>query len=176
MQADAEQSIVDGFTALSAGRPQAALDAVTAVDADAYPRVSLLRGHAHKALGSHEHAEHAYRALTESADPHQCATGWWSLAALKTAAFTHTDASRLDALIPDFAEDGYRGLLHLTRAEIWHQAGVHDMAFEHLKAGNDLISSARPFNGEAFHSFVNELLTIKAWPIPAFSNLSLIHI
>ena len=170
MQVDAEQSIVDGFTALSAGRPQAALDAVTAVDADAYPRASLLRGHAHKALGSHESAEHAYRALTDSTDAHQCATGWWSLAALKTAAFTHTDASRLDALIPDFAEDGYRGLLHLTRAEIWHQAGVHDMAFEHLKAGNDLISSARPFNGEAFHSFVNELLTINAWPIPASSS------
>ena len=110
--------------------------------------------------------------LTESADAHQCATGWWSLAALKTAAFTHTDASRLDALIPDFAEDGYRGLLHLTRAEIWHQAGVPDMAFEHLKAGNDLISSARPFNGEAFRSFVNELLTIKAWPVVTTSNIA----
>ena len=170
MQTDAEQSIADGFAALSAGRPQAALDAVDVVDADLHPRASLLRGHAQKALGSHESAEQAYRALTESADPHQCATGWWSLAALKTAAFTHTDASRLDALIPDFAEDGYRGLLHLTRAEIWHQAGVPDMAFEHLKAGNDLISSARPFNGEAFHSFVNELLAIKAWPLPTPSN------
>ena len=30
MQVDAEQSIVDGFAALSAGRPQAALDAVAA--------------------------------------------------------------------------------------------------------------------------------------------------
>lgn len=110
MQTDAEQSIADGFAALSAGRPAAALNAVDAVDADLHPRVSLLRGHAHKALGSHEHAEQAYRALIESTDPHQCATGWWSLAALKTAGFTHTDANRLDALIPDFDEDGYRGL------------------------------------------------------------------
>ena len=110
MQTDAEQSIADGFAALSAGRPQAALDAVDVVDADLHPRASLLRGHAQKALGSHESAEHAYRALTDSTDAHQCATGWWSLAALKTAAFTHTDASRLDALLPDFAEDGYRGL------------------------------------------------------------------
>ena len=102
MQSDAEQSIADGFAALSAGRPRAALDAVTTVDANVYPRASLIRGHAQKALGSHESAEQAYRALTESADPHQCATGWWSLAALKTAAFTHTDASRLDALIPEF--------------------------------------------------------------------------
>ena len=65
---DAEQSIAEGFKALSAGRPQAALEAVNAVDADSYPRASLLAGHAHKALGQHAAAESAYRALTEKPD------------------------------------------------------------------------------------------------------------
>ena len=36
------------------------------------------------------------------------------------------------------------------------------MAFPHLKAGNDLVAGARPFNGEAYRRLVDELLTIKA--------------
>lgn len=165
MAMDAEQSIVEGFKALSAGRPQAALEAIDAVDADTYPRASLLSGHAYKALGQHAAAESAYRALTQKSDRRHSATGWWSLAGLKTAQFSAQDAARLDSLINGDEQDGYLGLLHMTRAEIWHQAGMPDMAFAHLKAGNDLIAAARPFQGEAYRTFIDELLTVEPFAV-----------
>ena len=165
MAMDAEQSIAEGFKALSAGRPQAALEAVNAIDADSYPRASLLAGHAHKALGQHAAAEFAYRALTQKPDRRHSATGWWSLAGLKTAQFSAADAARLDSLINGDEQDGYLGLLHMTRAEIWHQAGMPDMAFAHLKAGNDLIAAARPFQGEAYRAFIDELLTVEPFAL-----------
>ena len=161
MQTDAEQAIADGFRALSAGQPQGALEALDSVDLDVYPRASLLAGHAYKALGQHALAEAAYRALVEEPDRRHSATGWWSLAGLKTAQFSAADAARLDSLINGDEQDGYLGLLHMARAELWHQAGMPDMAFDHLKAGNDLIAAARPFNGEAFRALVDELLTIE---------------
>ena len=156
-----DQSIADGFKALSAGQPRAALEAVAAVDQAQHPRASLLVGHAHKALGDHAAAECAYRALAASDDRRHAATGWWSLAGLKTAQFTAADAAGLDRMIEGQEPDGYLGLMHLARAEIWHQSGLPDMAFPHLKAGNDLVAGARPFNGEAYRRLVDELLTIK---------------
>ena len=161
MQIDAEQAVADGFRALSAGQPKAALEALDSVDLNVNPRASLLAGHAYKALGQHALAEAAYRALAENPDRRHSATGWWSLAGLKTAQFSAADAARLDSLINGDEQDGYLGLLHMARAELWHQAGVPDMAFDHLKAGNDLIAEAKPFNGEAFRALVDELLTIE---------------
>ena len=163
MTADApDQAIAEGFRSLSAGQPRAALDAVATIDHAQHPRARLLTGHAQKALGDHLAAEHAYRLLTESDDRQHAATGWWSLAGLKTAQFTAADAAGLDRLIEGQEPDGYLGLMHLARAEIWHQSGLPDMAFPHLKAGNDLVAGARPFNGEAYRRLVDELLTIKA--------------
>jgi hypothetical protein len=162
MTADAlDQAIAEGFRSLSAGQPRAALDAVATIDHAQHPRASLLTGHAQKALGDHVAAEHAYRHLTESDDRRHAATGWWSLAGLKTAQFTAADAAGLDRLIEGQEPDGYLGLMHLARAEIWHQSGLPDMAFPHLKAGNDLVAGARPFNGKAYRRLVDELLTIK---------------
>ena len=161
MQGDIEQAIADGFKALSVGQPSVALEAVATIDADMYPRANLLVGHAHKALGQHAAAEAAYRALAAKPDRRHSATGWWSLAGLKTAQFSAADAARLDSLINGDEQDGYLGLLHMARAELWHQAGMPDMAFAHLKAGNDLIAAARPFNGEAYRALVDELLTVE---------------
>ena len=161
MTADApDQAIAEGFRSLSAGQPRAALDAVATIDHAQHPRASLLTGHAQKALGDHVAAEHAYRLLTDSDDRRHAATGWWSLAGLKTVQFTSADAAGLDRLIEGQDPDGYLGLMHLARAEIWHQSGLPEMAFPHLKAGNDLVAGARPFNGEAYRRLIDELLTI----------------
>ena len=159
-----EERIAAGFASLSGGRPQEGLTALEGVDRAQYPRASLLAGHCYKALGDHAAAEQAYRLLTTHSARSHAATGWWSLAGLKTAPFSASDAAQLDKLIAASQEDGYQGLLHLARAEIWHQAGLPDMAFAHLKAGNDLIAAARPFQGEAFHALVNELISISGWP------------
>ena len=162
-----DQAVEKGFSALSSGRPDEALQAIALIKHDEHPRASLLSGHAHKALGNHGEAEAAYRLLVGGADRKHVATGWWSLAGLKTAQFSAADGARLDALLANSEEeDGYLGLLHLARAEIWHQAGLPDMAFSHLKAGNDLVSASRPFNGEGFRHLVDELLTIEGWPLP----------
>ena len=107
MQGDIEQAIADGFKALSAGQPSVALEAVATIDADMYPRANLLVGHAHKALGQHAAAEAAYRALAAKPDRRHSATGWWSLAGLKTAQFSAADAARLDSLINGDEQDGY---------------------------------------------------------------------
>ncbi|MEL0137392.1 MAG: sulfotransferase [Halieaceae bacterium] len=158
-----EQMIAEGFAALSAGRPNEALAAIEGMDLDLHPRARLLEGHAHKAVGDHVPAENAYRKLAARSERSHAATGWWSLAGLKTAQFSASDAAQLDELIAGAEQDGYLGLLHLARAEIWHQAGLPDMAFAHLKAGNALIAAARPFQGEAFHHLVNELISVTGW-------------
>ncbi|NDH41409.1 MAG: hypothetical protein EBY45_13525, partial [Gammaproteobacteria bacterium] len=120
-----DQAVEKGFSALSSGRPDEALQAIALIKHEEHPRASLLSGHAHKALGNHGEAEAAYRLLVGGADRKHVATGWWSLAGLKTAQFSAADGARLDALLADSEEeDGYLGLLHLARAEIWHQAGL----------------------------------------------------
>ena len=165
-----DQGLEKGFIALSKGRPLDALVAVEGVDPNAFPRVYLLRGHAHKALGQHLQAEESYRALLIASDRRHQATGWWSLASLKTTQFSASDAATIDRLIDDGNDDGYQGLLHLARAEIWHQAGLPEVAFTHLKAGNDLIASVRPFHGEAYHRLIHDLLKVSSWPLGNISQ------
>ena len=121
---------------------------------------TLVLGHAHKALGSSSDAESAYRRVTDANDDAESAIGWWSLANLKAAQFTSSDAAKLDALIYQ-ARPGafYVGLLHLARAEIWHQAGIYDQAFFHLREGNEVLKRLKPFKGDLFHSLVSKLST-----------------
>lgn len=165
LQPESEEAIDAGFSALDAGRPDEALACVEGLDGQVFPRASLLRGHAYKALGQHLEAEVAYRELAKSDDRNHQSTGWWSLASLKTTQFSVADAAQLDRLIEGAQADGFLGLLHLTRAEIWHQAGLPEMAFPHLKAGNDLIAEAKLFHDAAYHRLATDLCSVSAWPV-----------
>ncbi len=150
-------SIEQAFKHINMGMPA---DALAILDqCDPSPRKLLGLGHAHKALGNHREAEQAYRDLTEHESAAQAAVGWWSLANLKAAQFTIADATALDRQLASSPAQLSKALLHLARAEIWHQAGIYDQSFEHLSAGNSLLSTASPFQPSSFHRLIQDLLT-----------------
>lgn len=147
--------------ALRLGKPQECIDLLQWKGSDSLAEVVVL-GHAHKSLGRSREAEAAYRAVADSNVEAEAAIGWWSLANLKTVQFNSADAVKLDTLISKAPQGSpYVGLLHLTRAEIWHQAGVFDQAFVHLREGNEVLRCLKPFKGELFHSLVSQLSTAK---------------
>jgi hypothetical protein len=147
--------------ALRLGKPQECIDLLEG-QVNGPLAETVVLGHAHKSLGRPTEAEAAYRVVAGSNDEAEAAIGWWSLANLKAAQFSSADAAKLDALIYQ-AKPGafYVGLLHLARAEIWHQAGVYDQAFFHMRKGNGILRHLKPFKGELFHSLVSDLSTAR---------------
>ena len=160
----APEPIRRAFDALSTGRAQQAIDLLASIDGEQFPRKWLCEGHAFKALGKHTDAEEAYRKLCSREDVTQHSVGWWSLANLKTVEFSLNDANRLDELLGRAPQDPYAGLLHLARAHIWHQIGLPEPAFSHMQIGNRLVAAARPFDAEAFHKLIQQLLMVDASP------------
>lgn len=143
--------------ALRLGKPQECIDLLQG-QVDGSLAETIVLGHAHKSLGCPVEAEAAYRVVADSNDEAEAAIGWWSLANLKAAQFTSADAAKLDTLIHKAGPGApFVGLLHLTRAEIWHQAGVYDQAFFHLREGNEVLRRLKPFKGDLFHSLVSNL-------------------
>ena len=134
--------------ALRLGKPQECIDLLQG-QVDGSLAETIVLGHAHKSLGCPAEAEAAYRVVADSNDEAEAAIGWWSLANLKAAQFTSADAAKLDTLIHKAGPGApFVGLLHLTRAEIWHQAGVYDQAFLHLREGNEVLRRLKPFKAE----------------------------
>lgn len=149
------------FDALSMGRARDAIGLLETVDGELFPRKWLCQGHAYKAIGEHADAEVAYRRLCHRDDPAQYSVGWWSLANLKTVQFGLEDANQLDSLLSSDADGPYKGLLHLARAQIWHQAGLPEQAFLHLAAGNHMVADVRRFDPAAFHGLIQQLLQVE---------------
>lgn len=96
----------------------------------------LSYGHVLKAIGHLSDAVSAYRrALHLRGD---CGEAWWSLANLKTFAFTASDIAAMDEAVEGAATDEDRLHLHFALGKAHEDGGRPPQAFAHYAAGNGL--------------------------------------
>jgi tetratricopeptide (TPR) repeat protein len=109
------------------------------------PAVWLSYGHMLKTIGRQTDGIAAYRKAIELKPT--LGEAWWSLANLKTVRF---DAADIGAMQAALDEPGLRpeDRFHLDFAlgKAMHDAGRHELAFEHYSAGNALRLKFHPFD------------------------------
>ena len=121
------------------GDTQASLDLYAAVLADfpQQPKAWLSYGHALKAVGRVPDSIAAYR--TALAQQPRLGEAWWSLANLKTLAFSADDIAAMRAALRETelsADDRYH--LHFALGKALEDASDYPASFEHYALGNAL--------------------------------------
>ncbi len=113
------------------------------------PRVLLSLGHVRKTLGETEASVRAYRAGL-ALEP-RLGEAWWSLADLKTVAFSDADVEEMQAAL------GAKGIperelaaVQFALGKAFEDRGEVEAAFEHYRAGNAIRHRHERFNVERF--------------------------
>ena len=112
------------------------------------PRVALSLGHVLKTLGERRACERAYRRAVEL-DP-DLGEAWWSLADLKTYAFSDDEIRRMEAGV--VRGDGglaQQAAFRFALGKALEDRGNWDDAFRHYAAGNGAKHAAEPFDSAA---------------------------
>jgi len=98
-------------------------------------RLRLSIGHLHKTLGHRRECEEAYKACL-GFDP-GLGEAYWSLADLKTYAFSDAEIAAMQALIKgDGGDDMDQAHLHFALGRAYEQRKNYATAFDHYAAGN----------------------------------------
>jgi tetratricopeptide (TPR) repeat protein len=119
--------------------------------------VRLSLGHALRALGESGAAVEAYRQVTGQAE--HAGEAYWSLANLKTAAFSDADVDQIHTLLRDKDCDyrnSYHGLFALGKA--YEDRRIADKAMAAYAQGNLLKSKSVPWDIDAFERDTSELI------------------
>lgn len=111
-------------------------------------------GHVLKTLGRSEGAVSAFRRSIEIAP--QFGAPYWSLANLKTFAFSDDDVARMEtALARQDISDGDRVELHFALGKACEDAKRHDEAFAHYARGADLHRRHNRYDARQITAFVS---------------------
>ncbi|MYE83904.1 MAG: tetratricopeptide repeat protein [Gammaproteobacteria bacterium] len=120
------------------------------------PRVLLSLGHVRKTLGETEASVRAYR--DGLAMEPRLGEAWWSLADLKTQAFSDAD---VEAMQETMGDDGVpereRAALRFALGKAFEDRGDVEAAFEHYRTGNAIRHRHERFNVERFERQCNAL-------------------
>jgi len=119
-------------------------------DAPGEARLWLSRGHALRAAGDGAAAARSYeRAITEAP---RFGEAWWSLANLKTVAFTTEQRLAMEAAIAggDLSDDDALHL-HYALGKALEDSGEWEASFRHYAAGARAVRALRPYDAQANH-------------------------
>ena len=112
------------------------------------PRVALSLGHVLKTIGERQACEQAYRQALELAP--DLGEAWWSLADLKTYAFSDDEVRRMEAGVARSNGDlAQRAAFRFALGKALEDRGNWDGAFQHYLAGNAAKHQADPFDSAA---------------------------
>ena len=113
------------------------------------PRVQLSLGHVQKALGDRAGSERAYKAALGLAP--QLGEAWWSLADLKTYAFSDAEVAAMRRVLDqESLGDRDRAAVRFALGKAAEDAGAVDDAFEHYRRGNAIRRRHESFDVERF--------------------------
>ncbi|MGO9852025.1 MAG: sulfotransferase [Steroidobacteraceae bacterium] len=117
------------------------------------PKVWMSYGHSLKTTGRVEEAITAYRGAI-AREP-RLGEAWWSLANLKTFAFSPTDVAALSAALAraDLSEDD-RLHFEFSLGKALEDAGSYEDSFRHYAAGNALRRRSLPYSAAENSAFV----------------------
>ena len=117
------------------------------------PKVWMSYGHSLKTIGRTADAIPAYRAAI-AREP-RLGEAWWSLANLKTFAFSPADVAALRAALArtDLGEDD-RLHFEFTLGKALEDAGAYEESFRHYAAGNALRLKSFPYSAAENTAFV----------------------
>jgi tetratricopeptide (TPR) repeat protein len=143
---------------------EAAILEELAASADRPEGLRLRLGHAYRTLGRTEEAIAAYRAVL-AARPHEGAA-WWSLANLKTAAFSDDDILIMqDAAGRTDTPASNRCQLHFALGKAFEDRGEAERAFHHYEQGNRLRQQSTDYRPETIGQWVERSIALLT---PAF--------
>ena len=113
------------------------------------PRVLLSLGHVRKTLGETEASVRAYR--DGLAMEPRLGEAWWSLADLKTQAFSDADVEAMQETMGDEGvPERERAALRFALGKAFEDRGDVEAAFEHYRTGNAIRHRHERFNVERF--------------------------
>ena len=123
------------------------------------PRVLLSYGHMLKTVGRQDDAVRAYRSAIELKP--ELGEGWWSLANLKTVAFTSDDIAAMEAVLKTAdLQDDDRFHIEFALGKAFHELGRSQEAFRHYSSGNALRRDYHPFNSEHLTALVDRSIEL----------------
>ena len=113
------------------------------------PRVLLSLGHVRKTLGETDASVRAYRDGL-ALEP-RLGEAWWSLADLKTHAFSEADVERMQASLTEARlPERERAALRFALGKAFEDRGDVEVAFGHYREGNAIRHRHERFNVERF--------------------------
>ena len=110
-------------------------------------RLWISLGHVEKTVGRQDAAIAAYRRAVTLVDT--LGDAWWSLANLKTVAFSDEDIAAMRAALPRTSTAADRYHLDFALGKALEDAGDWAGAFAHYASGNRLRRAERPYNAAA---------------------------
>lgn len=121
------------------------------------PAALLNLAHVYKAKGDTEKSSELYHQFIKQAPEHQ-ATGYWSLADLKSYTFNEQDAANISVyLMAKNISPARKALMLFAQGRMWEQNKQFDKAYASMKQANALLSPLRPFKQQSFMQIINSL-------------------
>ncbi|QBG37451.1 sulfotransferase [Litorilituus sediminis] len=119
-------------------------------------------GHMHKAFGDFKRAEKCYFKFV-ALEPRRVGYALWNIADLKDRKITDKDIVTWQEYENDDNQDYLSKLLiQFSLGTVLEKQKKYDEAFEYYQKANNSKNKASPFNQNAFHQFVNNILKQKA--------------